>query len=916
MPDYRDADYSPDIPNAEYQTNKQPYTPIGSFKFWAQKVLPTIYDDSLSYYEVLTKLAQHMNTFIENMDNFNESINNTNTAFNDLQSYVNSTKDTLVATYNELQDYVNHYFDSLDIQAEINAKLDAMASSGALTRLIYPFLPDIVTEWLEENVQPGTALTVDESLSIKGSAADAQRAGDIAWAFAPFNPYNELELLYSAENTTHNGITYTWGNHRCTVSGTSSAVSICNITPYKTPLPLRMVAGSTYKILYKTSDQNILLSFVFYDSNDNATYITFGHDDELTIPSTAVAFSCRLYVDANKTVSGYVREFALMSNTGSQTLTYFQRIVDYNSSNRLTPADVDGNTFFYSLGSRLSGFRTHDAGYYWIVCYQNYYQSASRLYVIVEPARQTTTYAMTSDGGETLDFGNGMTNLNLYSAFAPFNAYNQLQFLYSAENKVHNGVTYTWNYNRKCTVTGTSTSTSICDITPYKQPLPTGMVAGNTYKVIYTTTNSNILLNLVWYDSSDTPTYASFSRNSEVTIPANTVKFSCRLYVEANKDANGTVSDFGIMSSSAYEELTYFKNLTDYDSSNRLTPDKVDGNTYFYVRGNRLSGFGTDDNKYYWIWCYTNAINTNSRLYVISDYYRQNTYYGYSNDGGQTVDYSNRKNLVRILQIGSSYGMDTIEYAPYLMSEMSPSLDITFGAVYMSGGTFEQYSGWFDDNTLVGYYKKEYQKSAWNSVQQMTLKNILLDEKWDIILVNQGAHVSGVDSSYAPLTGYLWKMAQYVQSPVRFGLIMPHASLLYENVYTYTDLVRCTQNAYNSNMFSFLIPAGTAIQSARGTSLNNLGDRPGGLAADSTGHLQEGLPVMISGYVSSSVLVHELTGKYGAIVGCQTSPTQEWVTARNIPTQNGTSIGLTANNITIGQKCAVQAIKKPFEPGV
>lgn len=38
---------------------------VQKFKFWCQKVLPLVYDDSLSYYEVLNKLTNKINEMIE-----------------------------------------------------------------------------------------------------------------------------------------------------------------------------------------------------------------------------------------------------------------------------------------------------------------------------------------------------------------------------------------------------------------------------------------------------------------------------------------------------------------------------------------------------------------------------------------------------------------------------------------------------------------------------------------------------------------------------------------------------------------------------------------------------------------------------------------------------------------------------------
>lgn len=38
---------------------------IDTFRFWCQKVLPLVYDDSLSYYEVLCKVVEYINNLIE-----------------------------------------------------------------------------------------------------------------------------------------------------------------------------------------------------------------------------------------------------------------------------------------------------------------------------------------------------------------------------------------------------------------------------------------------------------------------------------------------------------------------------------------------------------------------------------------------------------------------------------------------------------------------------------------------------------------------------------------------------------------------------------------------------------------------------------------------------------------------------------
>lgn len=213
------------------------YNGQGAFRFWCQKVLPLVYDDSLSYYELLCKVVKYLN-------NTNEDVK------------------LLGNSYLKLVEFVNGYFDNLDVTTEVNNKLDEMVESGELDDVIASGvsaaamqateqqLPGVVAEqidavvaeqiddsvagqiddavdsavsdkidgavesqidgavagqidgvvgeqigpavleqsgglaapavttWLEQNVVPqGSAVVVDESLSVQGAAADSLYAG-------------------------------------------------------------------------------------------------------------------------------------------------------------------------------------------------------------------------------------------------------------------------------------------------------------------------------------------------------------------------------------------------------------------------------------------------------------------------------------------------------------------------------------------------------------------------------------------------------------------------------------------------------------------------------------------------------------------------------------------------------------------
>lgn len=96
------------------------YSNLGAFRYWCQKVLPLVYDDSLSYYELLCKVVNYLNETIENVDLMGDDIQKLYTA------------------YEELHNFVNGYFTNLDVQHEINNKLDSMAENGSLSVLIQP----------------------------------------------------------------------------------------------------------------------------------------------------------------------------------------------------------------------------------------------------------------------------------------------------------------------------------------------------------------------------------------------------------------------------------------------------------------------------------------------------------------------------------------------------------------------------------------------------------------------------------------------------------------------------------------------------------------------------------------------------------------------------------------------------------
>lgn len=82
------------------------YDGIPYLRFWCQKVLPAVYDQSLSYYEVLCKLAAFLNKMLEELEKMQDNIDALHKAYKDLQDWVN-------AEITRFEAHMEQHFDDL-----------------------------------------------------------------------------------------------------------------------------------------------------------------------------------------------------------------------------------------------------------------------------------------------------------------------------------------------------------------------------------------------------------------------------------------------------------------------------------------------------------------------------------------------------------------------------------------------------------------------------------------------------------------------------------------------------------------------------------------------------------------------------------------------------------------------------------
>lgn len=113
----------------ENMTNVEVINPKknGLFTNYIYRAIPLAFDESMSYYETLCGLLSYLK------DTVIPTVNNNANAMIELQNL-----------YIQLKQYVDDYFTNLNVQNEINNKLDALVADGTLTTLIGNYIQPLI----------------------------------------------------------------------------------------------------------------------------------------------------------------------------------------------------------------------------------------------------------------------------------------------------------------------------------------------------------------------------------------------------------------------------------------------------------------------------------------------------------------------------------------------------------------------------------------------------------------------------------------------------------------------------------------------------------------------------------------------------------------------------------------------------
>lgn len=137
--------------HADFIPKLDGYSNQHRFMFWCQKVLPLVYDDSLSYYELLDKVVHYLNNAIKDISTAESNIGK------------------LYLALTQLQTYVNEYFDNLDVEEEINNIINRMINDGSFQAL---FGTAKTVEAMQNTVYSADRIITTEGYYTEGDGGD------------------------------------------------------------------------------------------------------------------------------------------------------------------------------------------------------------------------------------------------------------------------------------------------------------------------------------------------------------------------------------------------------------------------------------------------------------------------------------------------------------------------------------------------------------------------------------------------------------------------------------------------------------------------------------------------------------------------------------------------------------------------
>lgn len=236
---------------------------------------------------------------------------------------------------------------------------------------------------------------------------------------------------------------------------------------------------------------------------------------------------------------------------------------------------------------------------------------------------------------------------------------------------------------------------------------------------------------------------------------------------------------------------------------------------------------------------------------------------GVSFEGESICDVTERNiKSFRILSIGNSFSVDAQQWLYGIAKDMGYD-NVILGNLYYGGCSLYGHCNFYQNKKEeYTYYKNT--TGTWEETRGVSLLHGLCDERWDYITLQQASGASGDSSTYFPFLNDLKKIVDANKTnPI--AEILWHMTWAYSSDSTHQDFAKyendqmkmynaivgaVNEKVVTTSGIADVIPAGTAIQNARNTSLGDTLCRDGF-------HLELGY----GRYLAGLTWIHKITGE-------------------------------------------------------
>lgn len=310
------------------------YSGPGAFKYWVQTSFPLVFDDSLSYYEVLSKVIAYLNQTIDAVKVEDDNVR------------------ALRDAYTQLETYLNEWTDNLDVESVISQKLDQLVTDGTFTEQVIQALGQVIK-----------GVKVTGTANMEGVLAIQQQVGQLWQICGYIGRVNSVmlddkgKLQYMYVSPTTGQLTTVQGGQLTAVKSVTKTGDALTVTTLDGTTSTITGLGGTVSLsiesgVLKNNGATVgkvgRVDGVTISGNDLVVQPTVGNAVQTALPMTTLSTTGRdLYqkvgTNAAEKVSelGSVVKFSSSTVTSNGAQTDKQTILEYDTNKQFVSVDHD-----------------------------------------------------------------------------------------------------------------------------------------------------------------------------------------------------------------------------------------------------------------------------------------------------------------------------------------------------------------------------------------------------------------------------------------------------------------------------------------------------------------------------------------------------------------------------------------------